>query len=169
MDHDKKFFDTFMLILGSLVLFTVAMFFLANYLGDTYIGDLSKESLIAQAQTNERLQPMGSVRLEGDPDVGGSAVATTTTPSAAPQAADGKAIYEGACAVCHGMGIAGAPKFGDAAAWKDRVAHGADTLVEQAINGYQGTSGLMPPKGGRADLSDADVKAAVEYMVENSQ
>ena len=169
MDHDKKFFDTFMLILGGLGFFTVAMYFLANYLSVTHIGDPEQDNAVAIAQANERLQPMGSVRLQGDPEVSGGGLTATTNPSAAPQATGGKSVYDGACAVCHGMGIAGAPKFGDAAAWKDRIAQGMDTLVDHAVNGYQGSAGVMPPKGGRADFSDADVKAAVEYMVDNSQ
>ncbi|HEX7043359.1 MAG TPA: cytochrome c5 family protein, partial [Burkholderiales bacterium] len=57
------------------------------------------------------------------------------------------------------------PKFGDKAAWKDRVAQGMPTLYEHAIKGYQGKTGFMPPKGGNASLSDNAVKAAVDYMV----
>ena len=64
---------------------------------------------------------------------------------------------------------AGAPKFGDAAAWADRISKGIDTLTEHAINGFQGSAGFMPPKGGRADLSDDAVKAGVQYMVDNSK
>ena len=169
MDHDKKFFDTFMLILGALGFFTVAMFFLADYLSAVYISEPGQDDMVAVAQVNERLRPMGSVRLQGDPEVSGGGLTATTNPSAAPQATGGKSVYDGACAVCHGMGIAGAPKLGDAAAWKDRITQGIDTLVDHALNGFQGSAGVMPPKGGRADLSDADVKAAVEYMMENSQ
>ena len=67
------------------------------------------------------------------------------------------------------MGVAGAPKFADAAAWTDRIAKGNDTMYSNAINGFMGEAGLMPPKGGAMDLSDDDVKAAVDYMVANSQ
>ena len=62
--------------------------------------------------------------------------------------------------VCHGAGIAGAPKFGDKAAWAPRLATGIDTLYKVALTG----KGAMPPRGGNKDLSDADVKAAVDYM-----
>jgi cytochrome c5 len=84
-------------------------------------------------------------------------------PAAAPSAAsapDGKKVYDGVCAVCHGAGIAGAPKFGDKAAWAPRLKTGIDTLHASAIKG----KAAMPPKGGNAGLSDADVKAAVDYM-----
>jgi len=84
-------------------------------------------------------------------------------------AADGKAVFDQACTVCHSQGVAGAPKFGDAEAWAPRIAKGKDTLYQHAINGFTGDSGTMPPKGGFTNLSDDDVKAAVDYMVENAQ
>ena len=80
-------------------------------------------------------------------------------------AAGGEGIYKGGCVACHGAGIAGAPKVGDKAAWAPRIAQGKPTLYEHAINGYQGKAGVMPAKGGNASLADADVKAAVDYMV----
>ncbi len=83
--------------------------------------------------------------------------------------ADGKAVYESSCAACHAQAVAGAPKFGDAAAWKDRVAKGNDALYENAIKGFTGEAGMMPPKGGFANLSDDEVKAAVDYMVESAK
>jgi len=81
---------------------------------------------------------------------------------------DGAGVYNGACVACHGAGVAGAPRVGDADAWAERITQGMDTLKSHAINGYQGQAGYMPAKGGRMDLSDAEVGAAVEYMVEES-
>ncbi len=77
----------------------------------------------------------------------------------------GKSTYESSCAACHGAGVAGAPKFGDKAAWGPRIKQGMDTLHEHAIKG----KGAMPPKGGNMSLSDADVKSAVDYMVSQSK
>jgi cytochrome c5 len=71
--------------------------------------------------------------------------------------------------VCHGAGIAGAPKFGDKAAWAPRIAQGSDTLHTHALKGFQGKAGMMPAKGGNAALADADVKAAVDYMVSKAK
>ena len=81
----------------------------------------------------------------------------------------GQGVYDKACQACHNMGIAGAPKVGDAAVWADRVKQGMDTLNDHAINGYQGPNGVMPAKGGNMSLSDDEVKNAVAYMVESSQ
>lgn len=91
-------------------------------------------------------------------------VAVAAAPAAAAKV-DGKKVYDSACTVCHGAGIAGAPKSGDKAAWAPRIAQGNATLYEHAIKGFQGKGGLMPAKGGNTSLSDADVKAAVDYMV----
>lgn len=95
----------------------------------------------------------------------------TTTTASAPMSADasagdaGEKLYNTTCKTCHEPGLTGAPKFGDKAAWKDRIAQGKDTLHKHAIEGFQGKAGMMPPKGGNAAASDSDVKAAVDYMV----
>ena len=67
------------------------------------------------------------------------------------------------------MGVAGAPKGGDAGAWADRIVTGMQSLSNNAINGYQGASGVMPAKGGNMSLSDDEVKSAVAYMVGSSR
>lgn len=82
--------------------------------------------------------------------------------------ADAKANYQAACFACHGIGAAGAPIFGNKAAWKARIAQGNATMYEHAIKGFQGKTGFMPAKGGSA-LSDADIKKVVDYMVANSK
>ncbi|RZJ85190.1 MAG: cytochrome c5 family protein [Massilia sp.] len=96
-----------------------------------------------------------------------AAPAAAAPAAAAPAVASadtGKNVFNAACVACHGAGIAGAPKLGDKAAWTPRVAQGNGVLYEHAIKGFQGKAGVMPPKGGAA-VSDADVKAAVDYMV----
>jgi cytochrome c5 len=86
------------------------------------------------------------------------------TPAIAGNSEAGKTLFNMTCAACHGAGIAGAPKFGDKAAWAPRIAQGTSTLYEHALKGFQGKAGMMPPKGG-STAPDADVKAAVDYMV----
>lgn len=77
----------------------------------------------------------------------------------------GKKVYKSACFACHEAGVAGSPILGDIAAWTARIATGNDALYSAAING----KGIMPPKGGNMGLSDGDVKAAVDYMIAQSQ
>ncbi len=72
----------------------------------------------------------------------------------------GKQVVEARCAKCHLNGDGGAPRIGDKAAWTPRLSHGLDVAVRSAIHGHGG----MPPRGGMADLTDAEVKNAVIYM-----
>jgi cytochrome c5 len=99
----------------------------------------------------------------------GAGAATAAAPAApaaaAPVAAagkpDGKKVYDTVCMACHTPGAAGAPKLGDKAAWAPRIKTGMDALYASAVKGKN----AMPPKGGNAALPDADVKAAVDYLV----
>jgi cytochrome c5 len=89
-----------------------------------------------------------------------STVAAVAPAAAGGDAGKGKSVYESSCAACHTAGVAGAPKTGDKAAWAPRLKTGMDTLYASVIKG----KGAMPPKGGNTSLSDADIKAAVDYL-----
>ncbi|HEY0856685.1 MAG TPA: c-type cytochrome [Albitalea sp.] len=101
--------------------------------------------------------------------------APATAPAPAPAAAPaepavaentaGKSVYNKTCAMCHAAGVAGAPKPGDKADWQPRIAQGNDVLYKHAIEGFTGSKGQMPPKGGATALSDDEVKSGVDYMV----
>lgn len=100
--------------------------------------------------------------------VGGASAAssaTTAAPAATAAKPDGAHVYTVVCAMCHAAGLAGAPKYADKAGWKPRIAQGLPTLYEHAVKGIR----AMPPKGGSASLSDAEVDAAVDYMVNHSK
>jgi cytochrome c5 len=94
-------------------------------------------------------------------------VAAPSSVAAAPSAdvAKGKTVYASSCVACHAAGVAGAPKLGDAAAWTPRINAGTDALYASALKGKN----AMPPKGGNPALTDADIKAAVDYMVSQSK
>lgn len=76
-------------------------------------------------------------------------------------AADGKAVYEKTCAMCHAAGVANAPKFGDKAAWAPRAATGKAALLASVQKG----KGAMPPKAGNAALKDDEIQAAIDFML----
>jgi len=80
----------------------------------------------------------------------------------------GKSVYGKTCAMCHAAGVAGAPKPGDKEDWGPRIAQGKDTLYKHAIEGFTGAKGMMPARGGAASLSDDEVKAAVDFMADQS-
>jgi len=100
------------------------------------------------------------------------AEAPQAAPSAAPAVAEntvGKSVFGKVCAMCHAAGVAGAPKPGDKADWGPRIAQGVDVLHKHALEGFTGSKGMMPARGGSTTLSDDDVKAAVDYMVSLSR
>ena len=82
--------------------------------------------------------------------------------------AQGKKIYGNVCSMCHASGAAGSPKPGDKADWGPRIAQGKDMLYKHALEGFTGAKGVMPARGGSTTLSDEDVKAAVDFMADQS-
>jgi cytochrome c5 len=166
-DHDRKFFDTFMLVLGILLGITIALIILARFIASNTSVAHRAEDPIRQAEVAARIAPVAKVAVAGQDN---SALAPeAAAPVAAAEDLPGDTVYNQACVACHGAGIAGAPKLGDKAAWTARIAQGADTLHLHAIQGFQGKGGYMPPKGGRTDLSDQSVINAVDYMIAASQ
>jgi len=165
--EDKSFTDLFALIIGMLVAVSFGLFLVARYISGQTQEIFNLEDPAYQSQVEDRVRPIGQVAVVGD-----ETPATEKTPVETVEpveaAMTGPQVYNTACLACHGAGIGGAPKVGDAAAWADRIGQGADTLNDHAINGYQGSAGYMPPKGGRVDLSDQEIIDAVAYMVEQS-
>lgn len=94
---------------------------------------------------------------------------STPAPAAAPINEAGKKIYGATCSMCHAAGVGGAPKPGDKADWAPRIAQGMDTLYKHAQEGFTGSKGMMPARGGSPSLKDEDIKAAVDFMVDQSR
>lgn len=168
IEQDRAFFRTFSIVLVILTVFTFAVYFLAQSISST---QPKGEALETAAM--ERTAPVGEVTT--DEKAAAAADKTTAAPEEAPaaeMAADtggasaGKAAYDKICFACHANAIGGAPKFGDAAAWADRISKGNEVMYNNAINGYTGKDGIMPAKGGLPSLTDDEVKAAVDYMIE---
>ncbi len=133
--------------------------------------DTSKPSLLAEAAGGQAAAPAASAAQSpaAQSPAAQSPAAPVKVPPPAPAAAPaktasagaGKKTFDTVCTACHSTGALGAPKFGDKAAWAPRIARGKASLYHSALNGKNS----MPPKGGNPGLSDADVKAAVDYMV----
>ncbi|HIL17871.1 MAG TPA: cytochrome c5 family protein [Gammaproteobacteria bacterium] len=141
-------------------------------LGNINAGDVSERQRVdrntrygASSGTAERVKAVGQINLASNTTISS---ATTQVAATATAVIDGKKIYNGMCVACHGAGVAGAPRVGDKGAWAERIDKGATTLYANAINGVQGSSGVMPAKGGNPALSDDEIKAVVDYMVAQS-
>ena len=149
-----------------------AVVFMANKSGAKFKEPEATASAAASpAATNVEPQSAGApVASATEPLAATTQVEKALTPDAGQKvSADaGKKLYEAACQACHTPGIAGAPKLGDKAAWAERIKQGNDVLYQHAIQGFQGKTGFMPPKGG-STASDEEVKAAVDYMVSASK
>lgn len=170
--QDTHFFNVFSLVIGILVVVAILLFALARAVaGHTQVEQVFVERDYIKA-VEQRIQPLAKVAVAGQDN---SALAIVENKgdaqggSAAALPANGDEAYQQVCAACHGAGIAGAPKAGDAAAWAPRVAKGKETLYKHAVEGFQGQAGFMPAKGGRADLSDDLVHQAVDHILEMSK
>ena len=152
-------------VLGGLLL--IAIIIGEVVIGPSHDGEVVMTAAEAMDEIAMRLKPV--ITLEDIRSGKSSSMAagggSGTTVAAADNASKTPGqLYQGACFACHGTGAAGAPKLGDAAAWSERGAKGLDMLVTSAVNGI----GAMPPKGGSA-YDDEQIRAVVEYILDNSQ
>ncbi len=170
MSRDQKFFDMYSLVIGGLVVFTIFLFILAGNIADRTQGVFTRESDEYRMAVHERIRPVGDVYLPGE-EQQAAAPTVETVPEPEPVAVvqSGPQVYNGACIACHANGVAGAPITGDVEAWTARLAQGNEILYRHAIEGFAGEAGYMPAKGGNMALSDEEVIAAVDYMIEESQ
>ncbi len=168
---DRHFINVFSAVIGVLVAVALVLLGISRAVDSGPKGARDTQDKLMQASAHERIKPFGQVAVAGE-DNSALAIQAKAVPivAGAPAAGaaelptDGKSVFDVACSACHGTGIAGAPRIGDKAAWASRLAQGAATLEKHAIEGYQGETGFMPAKGGRTDLPDESVVAAVEYM-----
>jgi len=163
--NDEQFVRSFTGMIIAFLILTVLLIILAIIVANPVMSKVSEaKNVDRDRQVAARVAPVGALTV-GEPE----AKETDSAEEVAAVEVNGEDVYNTACAACHATGVAGAPAFGDAAAWKDRLAQGAEVLNEHAINGYQGEAGYMPPKGGNPALTDEQVSAAVEHMTKASQ
>jgi len=165
--QDTHFFNVFSLVIGLLVAVAIGLFALARIVA-SHTQDLQvlTESDYAK-NVAARIAPPSQEAVAGQDNsaLAIKAPATAAAGSAAAIPKNGTELFEQTCSACHGQGIGGAPRAGDKAAWGPRIAKGKAALYEHALQGFTGTAGLMPAKGGNPALTDAQVKATVEWMV----
>ena len=149
---DSEVMKMLLIVVGALSGFFVLIIIIAQLVTGSDDANKGADKMV-EAAIIDRIKPIGEVNIGKAPVM------------AASSGVDGKGTYQSACFACHGTGAAGAPKLGDKGAWKKRIAQGNKTLFDHAINGFKG----MPAKGGNASLSDAAVKAAVDYMIKGSK
>lgn len=164
--EDKAFFYNYSIVIGLLAVMIIIFLVVALYLGVDEDAVARKQSTRVFANT----VPVGTVALVGETaeEVEGATVVAVATPE---EPVDmGLRVYKGLCISCH-SGLPNIPKVGDKVAWESRIAQGMALLYERAIKGFISEGGLMamPPKGGNVNLTDEEVRAAVDYMVANSQ
>ena len=165
---DRIFLKHFAMLIGFLIVVAIVLMALGAHI---YASHPPEQSPKAAAAVTERVAPVGAVYAG---DTGRAAMAAAQEAAKAAAAAqvayggttDGKTIFGNLCHSCHETGAGGAPKLTDKAAWAPRVAEGIATLDKHAIEGYTGKSGIMPAKGGNPSLTDEQVKATVQWMVD---
>jgi cytochrome c5 len=168
--HDTHFFNTFSLVIGLLVAVAVVLFAFARVVAArTQVAEVYADPLY-QAGVEDRIKPLVRVAIAGRDNTGlvmqGLAVEGGIA-LAVP--ADGAALYDSVCKTCHGTGLVGSPKLADKGNWAPRLRQGKATLYQHALQGFTGTAGTMPMKGGRTDLTDELIKQGVDYMVSQVQ
>ena len=152
--NDSTFGRLFIIMIIAMTILTIIIVVLASFAASGVNAKLDERAEVENTQTTaDRIAPIG--------------VFSATTVAAAPVVAKALTVEEvyASCSACHASGAAGAPITGEAGAWSGRIAKGVDTLYLNAINGIN----AMPAKGGNASLSDENVKAAVDYMLNQSK
>ncbi len=170
-NYDLDFLKRFSMVIAFLALVTLGLILFAHHLN----GNVVKEAdPAAEARTLARIAPAGEVYAGATGAAQQAEAMKAAAAAAASQVAyggtlDGSVIFGNLCTGCHTSGAGGAPKL-DAAGIGARFAEqGIDMLVSRAISGYTGSAGVMPAKGGNPALTDEQVKATVEWMVEQSK
>ena len=165
---EKRYATNVWTILGiSVVLMLFIFLLVGHHHGTPDRVRMDRRALLsAGPSVAERIKPVAQANVASAETQQGPVKSAAAAP---PPSRGGQQVYQAACFACHDAGIAGAPKLGDKSQWAKHIAKGLDTLYASAVNGVKGSAGAMPPKGGNPALSNAEVRAAVDYMVGRSK
>ena len=166
--QDTHFVNTFSMVIGLLVLIAIGIIVLARTVAAHTQETDSIEQRDFAKSVAMRIEPLSQEAIVGQDN---SAMAIKPDAPAGsgvvlPIPKDGAQVYEQVCSACHGLGIAGAPKAGDVAAWGPRLAKGKTVLYDHALHGFTGQAGTMPAKGNRLDIPDAIIEQGVDHMMD---
>ncbi|MGJ8663014.1 MAG: c-type cytochrome [Marinicella sp.] len=162
-DQDSIFFRNFSILLGALVILTIVLALIGISMQDKLVANVQGQA--DRSSIQESIKPVAEVNTDPNAVI---EAAPSAMAAAFDGSLDGEMLYNNVCMACHTTGAGGAPKL-VAAEWDGRLDKGMDAVLANAINGYTGDQGMMPAKGGRVDLTDEQVQAAVEFMTTNIQ
>ena len=164
---DAVFLKHFSQLIVALMIVAALLIALAMWV---YSGHPGAENPARAVETQKRIAPVGGVHAG---ETGRAAIVAAEQAAKAAAAAkvayggtlEGSVIYANLCGACHTSGASGAPKLSDSGHWNARMALGTDTLIKHAIDGFTGSLGFMPARGGNPSLNDEQVKSTVEWMI----
>ena len=157
---DKEFYKIFSLVMILIIGLTILIAILSNVFATYSLHPSEQYREEIQKRESQRTEPVANINLASNPTIKQAVPIAITTSSTL----SGEEVYKTVCMSCHTSGVAGAPVIGKNNEWEQRIAKGTKLLYLNAINGI----GVMPAKGGATNLSDDNIKAAVDYIISKS-
>ena len=157
---DKEFYKIFSLVMILIIGLTILIAILSNVFATYSLHPSEQYREEIQKRESQRTEPVANINLASNPTIKQVVPIAITTSSTL----SGEEVYKTVCMSCHTSGVAGAPVIGKNNEWEQRIAKGIKLLYLNAINGI----GVMPAKGGATNLSDDNIKAAVDYIISKS-
>jgi len=157
---DREFYKIFSIVMIFIIGLTILIAILSNVFASYSLHPSEQYKQEIQKRENQRTKPVANINLASNPTI----KQATPIITASTDKLSGEEVYNAVCMSCHTSGVAGAPVIGKSDQWAERIAQGKQSLYSNAINGI----GVMPAKGGASNLSDDNIKAAVDYIISES-
>jgi cytochrome c5 len=157
---DREFYKIFSIVMIFIIVLTILIAILSNVFASYSLHPSEQYKKEIQKRTDQRTKPVANINLASNPTIKQETPIITASSSKL----SGEEVYNVVCMSCHTSGVAGAPVIGKSDQWAERIAQGKQSLYSNAINGI----GVMPAKGGASNLSDDNIKAAVDYIISES-